>query len=224
MNRLLTAGCSFTKHCWNTWAEYLGREYDWHKQLGIGGSDNATIARNVISSAKGDDTVVVMWTGYDRWSFYDTKWNHNGSLVSNKDFYTKYYSPYERFVSTMDYVQMVDNHAKINGYTCYHFSAFQWLLSEVHKTIPDGIIDVYSSCDISNNHIFPTSLFEFQEHNNEIIPISHKYDDNDIHPTPLTQWKFLNEIIKPSMGFETQPNVPLDVMKDQSNVINGIIS
>jgi hypothetical protein len=94
----------------------------------------------------------------------------------------------------------------------------------MHKTIPNDIIDIYSSYDITNNHILPTSLFEFQERNNEVIIVSHKYDSNDTHPTPLTQWNFLNSIIKPCIGLEQHIDVPQFVIDDQNNVINGNIT
>ena len=97
ITRLLTAGCSFTKHCWPTWANYLGRHYEWHKNLAVGGSDNANIARNIIKNAKQNDVVVVMWTGYDRLNFFNNDWDYAGCLVGNKEFYANYYSPIERF-------------------------------------------------------------------------------------------------------------------------------
>jgi len=224
MNRLLTSGCSFTKHCWNTWAEYLGNEYDWHKQLGIGGYDNANIARSVISTAKKNDTVVIMWTGYDRWNFYHNGWKHNGCLVGNKEFYVKYYSSVERFTTTMDYVQMVDSHSKLKGYKCYNFSAFNWILSEIQKSVPSELYNIYSSYDIDNNYLLDMNLLEFQENNNEVISVSHKYDKKDTHPTPLTHWKFLNTIIKPVIGLSSDNSVPSYVMSDQHDVINGNIT
>jgi|SaaInlStandDraft_2_1057019.scaffolds.fasta_scaffold60119_2 hypothetical protein len=224
MRRLITSGCSFTKHCWNTWADYIGKDYDWHKQLGIGGSDNANIARRVISTVKKNDTVIIMWTGYDRWNFYNSEWEYDGCLVGNKNFYTNHYSPIERFTTTMDYMQMIDNHSKLIGYTCHHFNAFPWFLSEVQKTIPNDIIDVYESYDIDNNYVLSSSLMDFQEDNNDTT-VSHKYDKNDTHPTPLIHWMYLNKVMKPLLGLPPNAtnDIPNHIIKEQEDVLNGIV-
>ena len=224
MKRLLTAGCSFTKHCWPTWADYLGKNYTWHLQLGIGGADNATIARNVLTTAKKNDTVVVMWSGYDRWSFYKNGWKHTGCLVTNKSFYANHYSPIERFTTTMDYVQMVNNHASLNEYTCYHFSAFPWLQSELKNKHTHKLLNIYKDVDINNNFLMHNDLLSFQESNNEVISVSHKYIKRDTHPTPITHWKFLNEVIAPNINISIDQNILEEVETDQTNVLNGNIN
>jgi hypothetical protein len=71
MTRLVVGGCSCTRHCWPTWADYLGKHYESYINTGQGGSDNATIARNIIDTAKPNDLVVVQWTGFDRFNMFD---------------------------------------------------------------------------------------------------------------------------------------------------------
>jgi len=223
MNKLLTAGCSFTKHCWPTWADYLGKNVSWHKQLGLGGADNASIARSIISTAKKSDTVVVMWTGYDRWSLYDNGWQHKGCLVVDKNFYGNFYNPIERFTTSMDYVQMVDNHAKLKGYKCYHFSAFPWLQSELINNNSWELAEIYNNYSIENNFLMDIDLLTFQKSNNEVIPVTHKYTTNDIHPTPITHWKFLNQVISPIVDIAVDQSNLAQVNQDQTDVIAGNI-
>jgi hypothetical protein len=225
VDRLLTAGCSFTKHCWPTWADYLGKHYTWHKQLGRGGQDNANIARSVINTVKQNDTVVIMWTGYDRWNTYDNGWQHNGCLVGNKDFYTNYYNPIERFTTTMDYIQLIDKDAKLKGYTCYHFSAFNWFLSEIHTNVPENLTNIFTEYDdISNSYLMSQSLLEYQEKNNELFTISHKYDKKDTHPTPITQWNYLVKYIVPKLPISIDSAQNDHVLNDQNEVMNGNIN
>jgi len=224
MNKLLTAGCSFTKHCWPTWADYLSNNFDWHVQLGIGGADNASIARSVVSATSNNDTVVIMWSGYDRWSFYDNEWKHRGCLVTNKHFYVNHYNPIERFATTMDYVQMVDNHAKLNNYTCYHFSAFPWLQSELKNKSTTELLEIYDSYNINNNFLMDMDLLSMQENNNEVFVINHKYIKHDTHPTPITHWKFLNEIIAPNTNITIDQTTLEQVNLDQKNVLLGNIN
>lgn len=72
MSRLVAGGCSCTRHCWPTWADYLGQHFDSYINTANGGADNATIARNIIDTAQAGDVVVVQWTGFDRFNlFYD---------------------------------------------------------------------------------------------------------------------------------------------------------
>jgi len=211
-------------YCWSTWADILGEHYGWHKRLGVGGADNATIARRILSTARKDDTVVIMWTGYDRWSSYNNGWQHNGCLVGNKDFYTNYYNPVERFTTTMDYAQMVDNHSKIKGYTCYHFSAFPWLLSEMHTEILPELVDIYEDYSIDNWYVSETSLLEFQEKNNEVFVTSNKYDQKDTHPTPITHWKYLNQVIANKIKIDINQNIEQHIIQEQQDVIAGNIN
>lgn len=71
MTRLVAGGCSCTRHCWPTWADYLGQHYESYVNTAHGGADNATIARNIIDTAKPDDVVIVQWTGFDRFNQFD---------------------------------------------------------------------------------------------------------------------------------------------------------
>ena len=224
ITRLLTAGCSFTKHCWPTWANYLGRHYEWHKNLAVGGSDNANIARSIIKNAKQNDVVVVMWTGYDRLNFFNNDWDYAGCLVGNKEFYANYYSPIERFTTTMDYVQMVDNYSKIKGFECYHFNAFNWFMSELHTQVPRKINEIYNDYSISNSYFEGESLLEFQQQRDEIFEITHKYIKKDTHPTPITHWNYLKQVIAKNIGIDIDNTLESTVLEDQSKVLDGDIA
>jgi hypothetical protein len=222
MTRLVTSGCSFTQYCWNTWADYLGEHFDEFQQVGLSGADNATIARNIITNAKEGDTVVIMWTGFDRWSMYTDGWQHHGCITGNKEFYVNNYHPIERFTTTMDYIKMVDLDSLNKGYNVYHFSGYSFFLSEF-KTEHKDLRGIFSQYKINNMYVNDISLQTFQESINECFITSHRYNDSDTHPTPLTHWKYLNNIIAPVLNITINQSIKPDVVYEQDEVMAGRI-
>jgi len=228
--RLLASGCSYTDYCWSTWADILGWEFAEYQQVGIGGSDNASIARSIVSNARKGDVVVVMWSGFDRWSFYsekslampkdsDNHWTHLGAVVHNKQFFVNYYHKVERFQTTMDYIQLMDLHSKVNGYTAYHFSAFPFLLGGIEKNIDPRIVNIYNRYNIDNNYLTEVSLDEYRLKNYD-IPTSHKYNTKDTHPTPLCHYEYMKEYIAPKLGISLTLNKKISIIEEQHNLIN----
>ena len=90
MKRLFTFGCSFTQYCWPTWADILGRQFDFYQNWGKNGAGNLFIAcavsechvKNLLNE---DDTVVIMWSGTTREDrYYDNHWHTEGSIFGPK--------------------------------------------------------------------------------------------------------------------------------------------
>jgi hypothetical protein len=229
--RLLTSGCSYTDYSWSTWADYLGKEFASYTNVGIAGNDNATIARSVVANACAGDIVVVLWSGFDRWSKYtdkevpwykqgkqyDFRWNHVGSVKVDKTFMVKYYHRIERFQTTMDYVQLVDLHSQVVGYTAYHFSAFPFLMGEIEKTIDPEILNIYKKYHIANNYLNEISMFDYQ-----IQYHPHIQYPSDLHPTPLTHWEYCNKVIAPKLNLTLTTNID-EVMAEQHElIVNGM--
>lgn len=232
--KLLTSGCSYTRHCWTTWAEILSQCFDKFENLAYGGSDNATIARSVINAAQPGDTVVILWSGYDRWSFYsedvipthsadELHWKHVGCLMSiSKDFFVNYYSPIERFQTTMDYIQLVDLHSKTNNYTVYHFSAFPFFLGEIHKEVDTRLVDIYKKYNIANDNLTEISLDEFTNLKYLTRPIvKHVYNSHgDSHPLPSAHWEYVEKIIAPKMKIHLNNDSFSSIIVEENNIIN----
>jgi len=225
--RLLASGCSATDYSWSTWADIIGAEFKEYKQVGQGGCDNAFIARSVVNNARPNDTVVIMWTSYDRWSFYSDKvqplpkdannhWRHMGSVALwDKQFYVKYYHRVERFQTTMDYVQLVDLHSRALGYTVYHFSAFPFFLAETEKTADPRLVEIYDKYIIDNNYLTTVpSLIEFRKKNYNIL-----VDGNNPHPTPLCHWDYAEQIIAPELNIHLTPERKSSIIKEQQDLL-----
>lgn len=231
--RLLASGCSFTDYYWSTWADIIGAEFIEYSQVGMGGADNATIARSIVSNARANDLVVIMWTSYDRWSFYsedvipvpknpDNHWLHLGSLTRNKEFYVNFYHRVERFQTTMDYIQLVDLHSKSLGYEVYHFSAFPFFLAEKEKTIDPKIIEIYDTYDIKNNYLNEISLMEFRDKNYNLViqgknPLYGFHPDT--HPTPLCHWDYAEQVIAPKLNIQLTQDRKENIIKEQQDLL-----
>lgn len=234
--RLVTAGCSFTDYCWSTWADILGEHFNNYQNFGIGGCDNATIARNVVQNAQPGDLVIVLWSSFERWSFYleekypmpfdeNNHWRHLGPLtIYDKTFFVNYYHKVERFQTTMDYVQLVDLHSKLNNYTVYHFPAFNWLLGQYETKIDARIEEIYKKYNIQNNYLLEESLDDYQIKRSLVVPVRHRYlpTGGDKHPLPVTQLKYLNEVMLPKLNLNiVLSDAQVDsINKEQYNIIN----
>jgi hypothetical protein len=237
-SRLLTSGCSYTAYCWSTWADILGREFNSYKQVGISGSDNATIARSIIKNSRPGDTAIILWTSFDRWSYYSEEpwpmpnkdpnnhWVHMGSIITrSKDFVVNYYHPVERFQTTMDYIQLVDLHSKAVGYNAYHFLAFPLFRAESDANPEDNplLYEIYKNYQINNDYLTDISLEEFKRENYNIFT-THRYTKNDPHPTPLCQWDYAEKIIAPKLGIELDQNNKPGIIKEQENLVERRIT
>jgi len=225
--RLLASGCSYTDYSWTTWADVIGAEFNEYRQVGQGGCDNAFIARSVVTHARPDDVVVVMWSSYDRWSFYtdqlqpvpkddNNHWNFIGSLARwDKQFYVKYYHRVERFQTTMDYVQLVDLHSRALGYTVYHFSAFPFFLAETEKNVDPRLIEIYNKYSINNNYLTcKVSLQEFRDQHHNIL-----INGYDPHPTPLCHWDYAEQIIAPRLNIKLTQERKSSIIKEQQDLL-----
>jgi hypothetical protein len=124
----------------------------------------------------------------------------------------------------MDYVQLVDLHSQVTGYTVYHFSAFPFLMGEIEKVMDPTILNIYKKYNIKNNYLNEISMFDYMIQNNQDIQPSHQYSLNDAHPTPLTQWEYCSKIMAPKLNL-TLATTPSEVSAEQHNlVVNGIAS
>lgn len=99
--RLFTFGCSFTQYIWPTWADILGREFNYYENWGRSGAGNQYIfysliecyQRNLIDS---NDTVIIMWSSTNREDRYiNNMWQTPGNLGNqsyyDSNFIKKYY-------------------------------------------------------------------------------------------------------------------------------------
>jgi hypothetical protein len=229
--KLITAGCSFTRHCWSTWADILGAHFLSHVNVALGGSDNASNVRRIIDIVEPGDVVAMLWTSFDRWSFYQDEewvmhgvpgnhWVHTGAIpYANKQFFVNHYHRVERFQTTMDYSLLLDQHSKVNNYQIYNFSAFPFLLGECEATVDSEILKIYNRYSISNDYRLIDSMDDYMDNHNQRIGVKHMYCENDTHPLPLTQWEFVEQYMAPRLGITLNGNFKDTIAKEQFNII-----
>ena len=236
-SRLFANGCSFTDYCWPTWADYLGLLFDNYENVGQAGSDNACMIRRQYNKVKEGDTVVLLWSGWNR----HVKWNKAGmptpKNINNhwqynyerwdKNWLVNFYDPMERFVSSMDNIQAIDYQSKVIGFTAYHFSAFPWMLGEIEKYLQEKQQDVYNSYEIYNNYLMEQNLEDFREINFNLSS-STKYNTNDLHPTPLCHFYYMKDFILPKIKelniselHSKLEKMEIAAIKHQEHVLNG---
>ena len=78
--RLFVFGCSWTNYLWPTWADILGRQFDYYENWGGPGSGNTLIFNRIIEAGTRhqftpDDTIIIQWSGLTRSDGYKNgKW------------------------------------------------------------------------------------------------------------------------------------------------------
>jgi len=95
MSRFFAFGCSFTaSHNRPTWADIVGREFDFYENYARGGSGNQYIFNQLIEcntrrKFTPDDTVIIMWTSITREDRYvKDSWIGPGNIY-NQELYPK---------------------------------------------------------------------------------------------------------------------------------------
>lgn len=126
MSRLFTFGCSFTQYHWPTWADILGKEFDFFENWGLRAAGNQYIANSIIEASvrhniTTDDTVIVMWSSCFREDRYTDEWKVGGNLyMNNRQFYTdefitKYVTPRGCFIRDLATIHMIDKYLSYTG-------------------------------------------------------------------------------------------------------------
>jgi len=107
--RFFSFGCSFTNYRWPTWADIVGREFDYFENWGTSGAGNhfifysliECIARNKISKF---DTIGIMWSACHREDrFLKGKWHTPGSVYASpypKDYVDDWCDPNHFLLTT----------------------------------------------------------------------------------------------------------------------------
>jgi hypothetical protein len=196
MTRLLTIGCSYTFYKWKTWANYIGKDFDLFVNKGIPGGDNPTIARIVIAMAEPGDTVCIMWSSYQRHNYkidYNSTYNHSEhhwglSNLHDKYYFTNIFNQYERFLTTLDYIEFVHSDSVNRKYKIIHLSAFPFLTGELNSPICNDMKSKIKEKQYFINLVHKKDLYTFNK------PYIIAGEDN--HPTEHVHELYANQVVK----------------------------
>jgi hypothetical protein len=90
MRRLFTFGCSFTSYHWPTWADIIGKEFDYFENWGMSGASNQFIFNSLVESKirnnfTENDTIAIMLTNVSRLDIYRNKvWHLPGNIYTTQ--------------------------------------------------------------------------------------------------------------------------------------------
>ena len=207
---ILTSGCSFTQYKWPTWANYL-KEWATDKQphqvinVGDAGIDNGIITYRMMDylcgrmplgkfehehDPKDVEKVCVMWTGYERYCP-----RHKDIIThTDKNYVGEHFDPYERLRNLAMCIDTVNLLCQSKNIECYSF--FYFKLSEQEQKYLDHMT---AGPWIMNYTAFST----FRSNNDPV-------NGNDLHPTPLDQWRFANDVVAPTIGLVKRIFLHLD--------------
>ena len=204
MNRLFTFGCSFTRYVWPTWADILGKEFDYYENWAKTAAGNqfifnSLIEANIRNNFSDNDTVIIMWSSIYRDDRYlNGKWIVRGEdvkkLNDNRGYLIR---DLAIITSTLELLK----YWKVK----YHFLSVTPLDAIDHcgecsdgvkRTVPldQEVIDLYAS---TIKNIKPSAyevIFNFNWESRPVL-VQNKYKRIDFHPLPLEHLEYIEKIL-----------------------------
>lgn len=203
-NRLITFGCSYTKYITATWADYAAANFNEYYNFGEGGASNTFIMNRFIEADSilnfnENDTIIIMFTNIDRFSFRNDKcWNHGGNVYFNPDipntFLEKMWSEEWGIYQSYIAFKTIKNILTLKNVKHKILNAMDNLLIYQHITNPNSIkhleymysqLDVKEVMDIWRRENFPNE--------NDYIKYGDK-NEYDTHPTQHMHYEYLKQI------------------------------
>lgn len=154
MNRLFTFGCSFTQYGWPTWADILGKQFDFYQNWGLSGAGNLCISSQVgecdVKNQLGDnDTVIVMWSSVAREDRYvNNTWISAGNVFTNtdlfgKDWVKKFADIRGYYVRDLALINLVDGFLQSKKVTYYFLSMQDFDMPRDDTTVKTDLGDIF---------------------------------------------------------------------------------
>lgn len=246
MTKLYTFGCSFTKYHWPTWADILGRSYDYYENWGQGGAGNLFIYNSVVEcilkkKLTSNDQVIIMWSSAAREDRYiNNKWITQGGLyVENQAPDVKGY-----LIRDLSLIYGTEQILKQNNIP-YKFLSMIPLnfSSEFEKTVINHVDDVLTLYHSTISAIEP-SIYEVvfkydwfsrpkKEFSKEQISqikklmstrkklqtLLEKYNYVDPHPLPIDYLEYLDKVLPNSIDDTTREwvnSITRDVLNNKN--------
>jgi hypothetical protein len=150
-----------------------------------------------------------MWTSYARHnyeiqSWYDGNNQWGGTNISDTYYFTNIFNQYERFLTSLDYLQWVIADSINRGYTIIHLSAFPYLLGEMLSPIADNMKPLIKEKQFYIDQINKTDLLTFssayEKFNLQYVRNKQVFEDN--HPSPLAHYDYADQVVKSLLGID----------------------
>ena len=209
MKRLFTFGCSFTQFYWPTWADILGKEFDYFENWGKVGAGNMYIANAVVESAIKNkftkaDTIMIMWssmTREDRYLDKNNKWMTGGNIYSyncyDKEFVKKYVHVRGCYIRDLAQIYLISQYLEKIG--CEHeFMSIVDLKNSLQFTYKDASEDVGDLLEFYKDTLSKfkpsvhSTVFNCRWASKSTQPNGKR---NDPHPIPSEYLEYLDKIL-----------------------------
>jgi hypothetical protein len=211
MSRFFAFGCSFTaSHDRPTWADIIGREFDFYENYARGGSGNQYIFNQLIEcntrrKFTPDDTVIIMWTSITREDRYVKNlqgWHGQGNIFWSQEYPQEWIKKFAcergyliRDLATITAARDLLKHWGVK----YKFLAMMPIGTGEHKEKASGDQDVFDLYKDTLAEIKP-SVFEviFNSENWNKKHSDFLYVENGIrdpHPDPKESLEYVQKVI-----------------------------
>lgn len=223
VKRLFTFGCSYTEYYWPTWATFFGSLYDEFYNWGQRGGGNQFIFESLIEchathQFNRNDTIVIMWSTYQRFDTYTQEWNLCGNIFNSpysEEWIEKYWSIEGGILHSLNYIsaaQIVLNSLKVKwamptmtdlsdpfGEKYSKLNRFKKILDQTGLNLFREYPKMKKYKDIFNNEnmIMPALTDFCKNYNNDSFNDSHFSSGIDNHPTPLMHLDWAQQILAP---------------------------
>lgn len=213
--RLFTFGCSYTRYYWPTWAEILGREYEYFENWGQPGVGNRAIIEKLTECIMNNkitenDTVIIQWSDFHRFDVHmpmpslPEGWAQGGNMLLAEDFdktwISSVWNEKSYIMHTLNFISL--------GIMVLESLPCKWYMTSIHDikkdilTNPDKSVSIelvnYLKIFDHKNWLKPMDVF-FENYD---FPIKELLNDRhvtekDLHPIPIAHYAWLNEILVP---------------------------
>ena len=209
MKRLFTFGCSFTQYYWPTWADIIGKEFDYFENWGRCGAGNVYIANAVVESSiknkfTKDDTILIMWTSMtreDRYLDKNNKWMTGGNIYSNncysEDFVKKYVHVRGCYVRDLAQIYLISEYLEKIG--CKHeFMSMVDLNNPLQYTYKDAgtevndLLEFYKDTLVKFKPSIHSTIFNKAWYSRPTQPDGSRHDP---HPIPSEYLEYLDVVL-----------------------------
>ena len=189
-----TYGCSYTKYHWNTWADFLKISSNQLTNYGIPGASNEIICRNICKTAKKNDTVIVMWSTFDRCHsdiFYKRNNFCEGQYKKKERNQNYLLSTEQLYDRTVEYIWLANKFCEEKNIKILNLSIRILELGETQ------ILQKFKPYLKIDHDKWP---IDFDSFCLETLPIIKNI--KDIHPSPSQHYFYCQKIICPFLGLK----------------------
>lgn len=147
VKRLFTFGCSLTRYHYPTWADILGKTWEYHENWGEPGAGNTFIFNSIIecdvrNDLGPDDTVLILWSAHGRHDYYQfDRWLHCDNAWSDSRGHNTFNCPAGYEINS--YALMHAAHQYLSGKNI-SYRSLRWQLWDIDTEVAEIYKNVLS--------------------------------------------------------------------------------